>query len=98
MTRHVIAVIRHIVIQAARDDGQADDELRGSIMKLLRDLAASDWQAILQPDQQPSLIQATERFVGSLQAPEPQRPGCLRRACIPGFALSQDRASRGGGL
>lgn len=64
----VIAVIRHIVIQAAREgelrlEGQPDEELRGSIVKLLSDLAASEWNALRQSEHQPKLIRAAERFV-----------------------------------
>lgn len=66
--RHAIAVVRYIIIQAARDGDlqlteQSDVELRDSIRLLMRDLAEPGWQAAVQSEHQPKLIQAALRFV-----------------------------------
>lgn len=66
--RDVLALIRYIIIQTARDGelelvGRSDDDLRDSIRFLMRKLAASGWRAVMQSEHQPSLTRAAERFV-----------------------------------
>lgn len=66
--RHMIALIRYMIIQAARDGelqliDQSDNELRGRIVRLMRDLVESDWQPAAQSEHHPKLIQAALRFV-----------------------------------
>lgn len=67
LDRDVLALIRRIIIQAARDGelelvGRSDDELRRSILLLMRSIAKSGWQAVMQSEHQPSLLRAAARF------------------------------------
>jgi hypothetical protein len=66
--RDVLALIRYIIIQAARDGelqlvGRSDADLRDSIQLFMRKLAESGWQAVMQSKHQPSLHRAAERFM-----------------------------------
>jgi hypothetical protein len=66
--RDVLALIRYIIIQAARDGelqlvGRSDADLRDSIQLFMRKLAESGWQAVMQSEHQRSLHRAAERFM-----------------------------------
>lgn len=70
---YAIAVIRHLIVQAARDGelrliDQSDDELRGGIIRLMRELAESSWQPAIQSEHQPGVIRAALRFVDEDEA------------------------------
>jgi hypothetical protein len=64
----VLALIRYMIIQAARDGelqltGQSDYELRGNVIRLMQGLASSDWQPAIQSEHQPKIINAALRFL-----------------------------------
>lgn len=66
--RDVLALIRYIIIQAARDGeldlaGRSDTDLRDSIQLFMRKLNGSGWQAVMQSEHQPTLHRAAERFM-----------------------------------
>ncbi|MBM0123434.1 hypothetical protein [Pimelobacter simplex] len=66
--RPVIALVRYMIIQAARDGeiqlvNQPHEKLRQDIIRWMHDLAKSEWQAAIQSEHQPTLIQAAMRFV-----------------------------------
>lgn len=66
--REVIALLRCIVIQAARDGelqlvNRSDRGLRQGIHDFLRNLAMSGWHGVIQTKHQPALLRAAGRFV-----------------------------------
>ena len=65
----VIALLRYIVIQAARDGdldltSRSDDEVRGSITHLLHDLVAAEWTLSAQVQHDFKLVRAARHFAG----------------------------------
>lgn len=62
------AMVRHLIIQAARDAeiqlaDLTDIELRDEILRLMREVSESEWEAHIQSEHQPRLIQAARRFL-----------------------------------
>ncbi len=63
----VIAMIRYIVLQAARDGDlvlayRSDEDVRRSVTDLLRDLAGSEWRMSAQLEHDSKLVRAARRF------------------------------------
>lgn len=62
------ALVRHLIIQAARDGELplaevTDIELRDSILRLMDELAEYSWEARVQSEHRPRLVHAAQRFL-----------------------------------